>query len=268
MPRNYPVVLTKLIPIILYLLFACSSDDDAPNPVPAPTSCLLRQVAFDGGSCTITRNDKGLPVRLDFVYSNSANNRFTIIEYDASDNVVKLYDDNTYVEYKYNTSNKVISGGVFRRINATEPYGTYLSMEYTYNAQGYMDSVIYAENRYERFEYDANGVIVKSYGRTDYKPEALMTEYLEFDDKKNPRFEDYFYRYTIVANPVVMISGLKLPFTGDHNLVSKNVLLLDGTMANYTTDFEYNELGYPTTSTLTISKPVQSYTSHFHYDCK
>ena len=196
---------------------------------------------------TIIRNDDKLPVQLNYVYSSSSALLKTtcFIEYDEADRIIKMSQENRYFSYEYDGNGNPVSRSLYARQSATSPFELSETIFYRYNAQNYLDSTIYSEFHYSRYEYDGDGNLVKEYLKDYSDPEVLSREYLAFDDKKNPFIDSNFTVFAVLTATPTYVTGLKLPWVSNHNVLNENRRLNNGTTQNRTYNFEYNELGLP-----------------------
>jgi hypothetical protein len=231
--------------ILFTFLFAisCNLGHEASGPTYDLTSCSLKAKTDNEVQYIITRNSKGLPVQLDFIFLTLGSSSTCAIEYDASDNIVKMSQDNGYFSYEYGADNKPIARARYNRTDASSPFEKMEQIFYRYNSQGMIDSITYdGNNHYERFEYDAAGNVVKTYLK-NYAPEVLDHEFLVFDDKKNPEVDANFVTYSIPGNGG--LTGLNLPLISEHNILSEKFRVGSGSIVNRTFTYNYNYIGYP-----------------------
>ena len=249
------------VAIYAFLLLISCSDDDAVNSnipnnpsnppvVEAPASnqtCLIITADYPTFSYILTRNDLGLPAKLKFTkYAGKDIDHSCSFEYDDSHRLIKLRNETNLMTYRYDNLGRVISEKYEAQPNQNVPPIKDVERIFTYNHKGYLDSAYYSAEDYQRYVYDDNGNVIKSFVKYAGQPEFLVREYLEYDDKKNP-FYEFSFTHTIHLNHSGVIGTTTTfnPVRHKTNVVQSKVYASDGTFTASSVTYNYNDSGYP-----------------------
>lgn len=250
----------------LFVLISCGSDDPSDGDVtPDPTTdkCLLQKQVSPTQTITITRNSKGLTTRIDYDY-NSQKVTYTtssVIEYDALDHVVKIIGQGYSFTYEYDAKGKITLEKYDAIVDPTKIFSYPYERSFSYNDAGYLVKIAWDEYNYERYEYDANGNLIKQFLKTTTEPEYLATEYLSYDKEKSPYVDFPFQQNTYLgAASVSAIITSYRPIANKSNILSVKTYLASGTATTQNVTYQYNDGGYATSiNELNIS---------YVYECK
>ena len=244
-----PRFIQLFVPCLLVLM-SCGSDDPSDNngsPAPPKEKCLLQKQISPTLILTITRNSEGLPISIDYdyKYQNVEYSTTTLAEYDGSGNLIKIKGEDYSFTYEYDSQGKVVREKYDAIIDPTKIYSYPYERSYSYNNEGYLVKITLDANNYERYEYDANGNLAKKFLRTATQSEYLITEYLTYDDKKNPYFEFPFQQnmYMGISQVYTIISSMR-PIVNENNIISLKSYLPDGSSNAQNLTYSYNDLGY------------------------
>jgi YD repeat-containing protein len=244
--------LIRLLVPCLFVLISCDSDDPSDgdgtkNPVNA--KCLLQKQISPTLTITITRNDKGLPTMVDYAYKSQSveYNTASSLEYDGSDRLVKITGKDYSFTYEYDAQGKIVLEKYDAVMDPMKAFTYPYERSYTYNASGYLVKIGWDANTFERYEYDANGNLIKQFMQTTTQPEYLATEYLTYDDKKSPYidFPIQVNTYLGMSEVYAIISSIR-PVVSKNNILSLKTYLPDGTPTRRDVTYSYNESGYAT----------------------
>ncbi|HMG91469.1 MAG TPA: hypothetical protein VK589_15525 [Chryseolinea sp.] len=239
--------LPKYLFIILLFFIACDGDENVepnePDPIEDWTSCLITRINGAEGYIRFEYNADGLPIKHISRVSN-ADSVISTIEYNENDNVIKISQPLGYIAYEYGTGNKVVAGSIFSRKKVEENFSKMYDIVYTYNEKGQMDSTIYGENFYRRYEYNDEGYLINRYYSDGSIFEKPSSQVLEFDDQKAPQ-SSFFSHLVVVGVPIIEIVTLNLPLPGPHNVKKVKLWLAGGGTETREYTFTYNKLGYP-----------------------
>jgi YD repeat-containing protein len=264
--------LLKRLPCLFLIAFVtCSKDDDPSGQQPNGNgqnlkTCVLKSGTSNGTSITFDRDDQHWPILIR--YSNG--NRPDIIcsiQYDANHRIVKLIQGNAYVEYAYQ-SGKPATSTVYTRKSPGEVFEQYGQYYYHYDALGRLDSTTDNVGRYQRFEYDAAGNVIKQYTKQQGQPEGLTRQYLTFDNKKNPRVEANFEQVPVLLDWIEgsFTTMLQLPTLSQHNS-TKDVYVSPDRVILRTCTYQYNPEGYPISVRIQTDAQSDVTTEVIAYDC-
>jgi len=240
----------KFLHIILLFLLACDSEENVePNeldPSKDWTSCLLARIDGSEASAIYKYNADG-QLTSHITRPLNADSIVSTIEYE-NDNIVRISQPLGYIEYKYDTDNKVIASSIFARRKVEEIFSKLFDFVYTYNENNQMDSTIIVGFGYRRYEYNDQGYLISSYYKDGSSPEKPGSQVLEYDDKKVPE-SSYFSHFFAGWDVDLLI--IRLPLAGPHNVKKSKIWLVDGSTETRQYSFTYNTLGYPISATET-----------------
>lgn len=172
-------------------------------------------------------NDKKKLVRSDYYINDSIFNCDTL-EYNSEGKLYKITNRDGYAEvYEYDESGRYIKRKMYDRSGELSEV-----TEFLYNSLGRIEKGVRSYPKYDHvttclFYYDSNGNVIK------VEEDTLFYFELEYDDKKNPRF-NWGLPYEIIQynNPVKFQV---------HSPMSCSI------PPNYLYEYEYNDHGYPVT---------------------
>src|SRR5688572_7097818 len=250
----------------LFVLISCSSDDPSDvdvTPEPTADNCLLQKQVSPTQTITITRNSKGLTTRIDNDY-HSQNLTYTtssVVEYDASDRVVKIIGKDYSFTYEYDSQGKITLEKYDAIFDPTKSFSYPYERSFFYNDAGDLVKIAWDEYTYERYEYDATGNLIKQFLQTSTQPEYLKIEYLSYDDKKSP-YADFPFQQDInvgTAHVYAIITSYR-PIVNKSNILSAKSYLQSGTSTTQNVTYQYNDGGYATS--------VNGLNISYNYECK
>jgi YD repeat-containing protein len=254
-----------LIPC-LFVLISCGSDDPSDvdvTPEPTADNCLLQKRVSPTQTITVTRNSKGLTTRIDYDYNyqNVAYTTSSLVEYDASDRVVKIIGKDYSFAYEYDSQGKITLEKYEAVFDPTKIFTYPYERSFFYNDVGHLVKIAWDEYTYERYEYDATGNLIKQFLQTTTQPEYLTTEYLSYDNEKSPYADFPFLQNTYLGTAeVYAIVTSYRPIVNKSNILSVKTYLASGTSTTQNPTYQYNEGGYATS----VNQGNVSYT----YECK
>ncbi|TAE18298.1 MAG: hypothetical protein EAZ95_04670 [Bacteroidetes bacterium] len=180
-----------------------------------------------------------------------------------------IYPEGEYETFEYNSAGKIIKHSIYDVSNALAGYQTFVHVSNTlitfeqftransgsnleqdvangrfeFDANGNLTKFQYADDAYYRSEYASNGNATKTYHKVGNSPEYLFVEYSEYDDKKNPFYENFGMKLFLASDNIHLALG-------KNNLRKYKQYLSDGSlMFSENIDYQYNNQGYPTSTT-------------------
>jgi YD repeat-containing protein len=234
---------------------ACKKSEDA-----KPDTCSLTK--FQEGSSSASVFEYDTQDRL--VKSTQDGGAVSTYEYNSNNKLSKYsylrtaptyYDE--YTEYTHTTN--LISAKRYKRYKATDSYVQQTpDTQYELDAQGRLTKTIYGPTEYWRYEYNADGNVLKAYfffAQNTQNKERLEAEYTSYDTKKNPLYENEALRITYYT------------YNGSPFMSKNNVLKGNRSYNFYDFTYTYNEKNYLLTSKNNLDITSNA-TSTFEYKCK
>ncbi len=260
---NHSIMSNKLTCFLfltsLLFIFACSKDKDTGFSKPEDSPCNVQRVYRDGELIRDIEELSSTLVKLTGYNSDTISSEYTYEKYSDGRDKKRTFDTKGGTifidEYKYIGEDEFpdtirssrISNGITEFTDYTLIFynegACHISRSEYYDASGVLLS--YTEYNYTDDNCSYNG---KSYSIVDGLEELSREFEYNYDSQNNP-----------------YLSYL-LPFSNTHNIInSENTYSTSGETYSRTYTYEYNEQGYPTARTITLTLGSTGETTETEY---
>jgi hypothetical protein len=183
------------------------------------------------------------------------------------------YDKTYYVGFDYNTKEALAQINFVGKDSRGKAF-EFKSLVYT-NTKKQIEKIdlllpVFNEVVVTKIDYDANGNI-KKIGLIENGKTKTILENLTFDDKKSPYLNTPFANvmaYFVIFSATIGAENTTY-FSNKNNATSSKIYSDNGDVV-YSYKYEYNDMGYPTKTSITrkAGGKEETYQEAFVYDCK
>lgn len=248
-----------LFTLLIVGLLSCGGSEETQPETTEPTSCRIISFTNDFGQVmNYEYNEKGLVASIH--YQLASNTGTLLLTWDEQKRLTKMSSANTDISIAYDENGMTVNNQYTPRQGATVAIAGSGEVRFNLNADKRVSTMYKNDMQINKIEYNADGLMEKFY----YGPsgeETLWAEIPSYDDKINPLQNLLFSFFISFPNNEPQVFWQYQPWdTNEHN-ATKVLVYTNSGISESTTNFQYNDLGYPISNSGTVK-------STYTYSCE